>query len=247
MAKNRDLGEFINDVVHAYNVVEDPENPAGIYLVLYVGRTWREAQRAGIAWKGELDDNVPAESSEMEKAVERQLRAHSGSGKAWLKWYRTGHTNPAGTVSLPLGLDASNEPLTASEATSSWIGVMTAGMEMMISANQEMMGRVIEMTGVASEHAARAVVAETLRDSEQTNDFETAMPLLRDLAQMLGSGVANAPEDPGERAAFAVGSMEAAAATLASAIRAGGIDVLTDSLKDRLVRLVQAATSAAAG
>lgn len=262
MSIDRDLKHLITEVVAAANVRrEDHTTVDGVTgsvvepsfddlvtvglprIVLYVGRTVREATKHGIQWKCIIGVDVQAETSEVGHAVERQLRAHSGAGKGWVKWYHHGETAPSGTVCVPLGLDATADPATTSEAAAQLLGVAMNGVEMLLGLNQDMVGRVIEMTELAATSTAERDIARFERDTTQTNDLEVAMPLLRDMARIMGGGAVNAPDDPAERAAFAVGQMEVAAQTLASAIQAGA--PLTPALKQRLAALVEAAAHAA--
>ena len=260
MSVDRDLKALIAEVVAAANVTTgvtiDGDNDGTVQfedlntlglprIVLYVGRTTREAMKGGIAWKCIVGADVQAETSEVTHALERQLRAHSGAGKAWVKWYHHGEQAPSGTVCVPLGLDAQSDPSTTGEAAAALLGVAMNAVEMMTGANLDMMGRCIELTEVAATASANHRIAEYQRDASQTNDLEIAMPLLRDLARVMAGGAVNAPDDPAERAVFAVGLMEAAAQTLAGAINAGGAGVLTPELRVRLGALVEAAVHAA--
>jgi len=251
MPKTMEIRDFCEIVAASAQIVADGDEVSGAPRVVgYVGRTYSGARRAGVVFKLVVGDDspsaVPADSSQVRRAVERATNAYTGQGFCWLYLYEHGSTVGQHPCRVDLGYSGDAEPMTSGEGVGLIMSTMSRAFETVLSALLDKDQSMLQLAETTANERGKRIVAEFVAEMDNgPSELETAMPLIQDLVRAYAANTtgAQAPEPAGERIDWCITRLQGTMATLAAAITADPA-ALTPERMDRLGELLSQASGA---
>jgi hypothetical protein len=251
MSKTSDVRDFCEVAAAAGQIVSDGEEATGVPRVVgYVGRTYSGARRAGIVFKLTIGDDsplsIPADSSQVRRAVEKATAAYAGQGFCWLYLYEHGATVGQNPCRVELGYSGEAEPMTSGEGVGLVMSTMSRAFETVLGALLDKDASMLALAEVTATERSKRMVAEFWGEMEHgPSDLEQAMPLLQDLVKAYSANTATAaaPSEAGPKVDWCISRLEGTLATLAATVAAEPSALTPDRLSKLGVLISQASSA----